>query len=1110
MTQSPIPTKAVKKRLESALANAAARGDDALEAWASELTLGQFKMAQRTQSTAEVERLLASAIYVIDQTIERLPDRRRPLLVAGSIRLSLSLRSVDRTRRLELLAEAEALFHRVLQVQPNDLDALCNLGLLLKSSGSLEPAHCERLRAYQKAEHFYRRVLKLEPDHVATLVNLGVLLSDRGEVETSRSKHLAAYHSAEASYKRVLDLQPYHINALANLGTLHLRRGDLEPQTAERVKFYQEAENCYQIILDREPDHIISLCNLAVLIKTRGDLESNLAERLRAYAAAEIFYKRVLKLQPNDIETLSNLGGLLQTRGGLEPDRIKRLQTYEEAERVCRRVLELEPDHIGTLGNLGVLLRSLGELEPQRPRRIQVYEEAERIYRRILDFQPNHTNTIINLAVLLWNFADIEPDQTERLAAYAEAEALYRRILVLEPHRISALINLGVLLRSRGDLAPDAAGRLTAYREAEDLYHRVLALQPDSPATLLNLAAVEWCCAQLTDGVARRRHLAEAAALSARVLELQPTEVKAMRNFMIARLDTLQLDDDATDWPQRARDATELLERRQVFAAVTRDPHFRTELSAAVWPLGPLGAVCHLRADDPAAAVAHLDANMAMSLAEALATPERWLVELEHTGEHAAGRAFVAARDASSLRRQDRVELLQAPKGDNEEAEAARQAAIAEFGPEIEELEQQFQAAIAAIRAIPGFDDFLRPGGDIGLIKAAARKRPLVYLAASPWGGHALVVYGEAIDDVPLPNLTDDAVAERLEAWRDAYLGMLVASNVHRLRRDTRFPPVTCNQAAAPPTRDHAATAFAQATRELCHWLGEVVMQPVLTALERHGAKRAVLLPAGQLSYLPLHAAIVGGSDQRPELALERLQLGYAANARLALASATSLAVPPARPPKVAALLDPAYGQGGPTRLAGCSAEQAVLEAHQVAGRIGLACHSGREARVTPPAAAEGSFPVAELAEAAILHLGCHGASNHVDVFNSCLLLAPGGADETEQRVPVATILDTWPVGKLRLVVLSCCEGAMSGRQSFDELVSLQTAFAQGGAAAVVGAMWAVRDDHTANLMRYFYDALLADPALDPAKALAKAQARLLDTTPEAFPTIAGFQVLQG
>ena len=143
------------------------------------------------------------------------------------------------------------------------------------------------------------------------------------------------------------------------------------------------------------------------------------------------------------------------------------------------------------------------------------------------------------------------------------------------------------------------------------------------------------------------------------------------------------------------------------------------------------------------------------------------------------------------------------------------------------------------------------------------------------------------------------------------------------------------------------------------------------------------------------------------------------------------------------------------------------------------------------------------------MHLGCHAHTAHGEIFASSLQLA-AGADGVDQMVTVETVLDHWPVEGLRLVVLSCCEGAMAAEQSFDELISLQTAFAQGGAAAVVGAMWAVRDDHTAALMQHFYATLLTDPALDPAKALATAQVRLLDATPEAFPTIAAFKALQG
>ena len=991
----------LKQKLDADLASAAAEGDDALEQAAVGLAEDLNSKAKGTANAADAARLFAAARHVVEAARARLPESWRLGFFAGCVALSESMRVADRRDRLALLAEAEDLYRRVLEVQPDHLETLGNLGLLLRSRGDLELDRVARLQAYAEAERFYRRVLELQPDQLETLNNLGALLQSRGDLQPGQAGRLAAYAEAEGFYHHVLERQPNHVSVLCNLGALLMNRGDLEPDRAKRLQAYAEAERCYRRVLELQPDHLETLCNRGILLWTFSDLVDNRAERLAACGAAEQIFRRVLELQPDQPETLNNLAGVLQLRGNVHGGRVTRVMAFAEAEQLYRRVLELQPDQMETLASLGVLERT----------------------------------------------------------------------------------------RARWEAGP-------------------------------NRLSLSW-----EDGIAaRRRHLAEAATHSARALELDPTQVKAMSNLMDARLDALRLEDDNVAWSERAATTAKLLERRRSFSAVTTDAHFRNQLGEAAWPLGHLGAVCHLRAGDLPGAVAHLDANMAMSLAEALATPERRLIELQRMGGAEAADRFINARDALNARIQHRAAFQQSARSDTDNAEAARQAEIGALSQEIKALELELHGVIAAIRGIPDFDDFLRPGGDIRLIHAAAKDRPLVYLAASPWGGHALLVHGDTIDEVPLPMFDDHVVEEKLRECQLFYHSMLEKTSDNRLcddirfrlRHNIRFPQSTGSHGAAPPlslaasSANSAVIVFNLVSRDLCRWLGKVVMQPVLAALHRLGADRAVLLPAGQLTYLPLHAAIVGGSEQRPELALERLQLSYAANARLALASATSLAEGPAGPPKVAALLDPTYGQKGPSRLAGCRAEQAVLEAHQAAGHICLSCHSGAEARVSPPAAAEGSYPVAHLNEATILHLGCHGASNHVDVFNSCLLLAPDFEGATEQRVPVSAILDNWPVDRLRLVVLSCCEGAMSGRQSFDELVSLQTAFAQGGAASVVGAMWAVRDDHTAALKSHFYDALLADPALDPAKALATAQARLLDTTPEAFPTIAAFQVLQG
>ena len=954
-----------------------------------------------------------------------------------------------------------------------------------------------------RGEHFLEK----------TVVRVVELFCDRAQRRPKAEAALwfkAARDCVEAAHARM----PERLEVSFVAGNLALTQSIATPARGARVAFLVEAEIYYRRVLELQPKHMGALANLGVIYICKGDLEPSRSGRLQAYHESELFFQRVLELQSDDFRTLANLGVLMETRGTLVPTYEACLGPYRDGERLYRCALELQPDHVNIIGNLAFLLHVREDQQRLRAARTKVHAWPETYFSCVLKPQLILSNTL-GVDLLLDTDRNLEVRRTKGLTDYGYAELLYRRVLRLQPNNIATLVNLGVLLWTSGGLKPSRAERLQTYNEAESLHRRVLELQPDDIAALVNIGVLEHDRARLADGPERRRHLANAAAYSGRVLAFQPTEIKAMRNLMGAQLDALRLDDGGAAWPERAASAGELLERRRTFAAVTTDPHFRNQLSAAAWPLGPLGAVCHLRAGNPAAAVAHLDANMAMSLAEALATPERRLVELERQGEASAAHRFVLARDTVDSRIRERADLLQVPKGDTDEAEVTRQEEIEALGQEIARLEEERDASVATIRAIEGFDDFLRPGGDIGLIKAAAKERPLVYLAASPWGGHALVVHGDAIDDVPLDNLTDAAVAERLEGWQECYRAIEVAAEAHGV---ARFAVVEGSSADERDDRDQtkraldeALAAFDTASRALCRWLGEVVMQPVLAALERCGAGRAVLLPSGQLTYLPLHAAIVGGSDDRPALALERLQLSYAANARLAHESAACLRrQPPPGRPGILAIVDPAYGDIGHRHAFG-PAEVAMLEDHAAAGRLELTCHVGPNARVTLTSTSEdGAFPVRDLARHQILHLGCHGRAEHVVVFNSRLQLAAAPDGAGDQLVTIEEVLDHWPVDQLRLVVLSCCEGAMSGQQSFDELVSLQTAFAQGGAAAVVGAMWAVRDDHTAALMHHFYDAMLTDPALDPAKALAIAQTRLLDTTPEAFPTIAAFQALQG
>lgn len=100
------------------------------------------------------------------------------------------------------------------------------------------------------------------------------------------------------------------------------------------------------------------------------------------------------------------------------------------------------------------------------------------------------------------------------------------------------------------------------------------------------------------------------------------------------------------------------------------------------------------------------------------------------------------------------------------------------------------------------------------------------------------------------------------------------------------------------------------------------------------------------------------------------------------------------------------------------------------------------------------------------------------------------------------------------LVVLSACETALGEARAGEGMLSLQRAFHNAGAAAVIASLWKVPDDATAELMRNFYTRLWVDGEPKGA-ALRGAQLDLIrknriETGSDARPVTWGAFVLSG
>jgi tetratricopeptide (TPR) repeat protein len=100
--------------------------------------------------------------------------------------------------------QAREVYERLLEIDPDHVDAHVNLGRLLHEDGA--PA---------AAEKHYRRALDLDPDHEIAAFNLGVALEDLGR-----------FKDAIDAYLRALELDPQNADAHFNLAGLYERRGE--------------------------------------------------------------------------------------------------------------------------------------------------------------------------------------------------------------------------------------------------------------------------------------------------------------------------------------------------------------------------------------------------------------------------------------------------------------------------------------------------------------------------------------------------------------------------------------------------------------------------------------------------------------------------------------------------------------------------------------------------------------------------------------------------------------------------------------------------------------------------------------------------------------------
>jgi protein O-GlcNAc transferase len=179
---------------------------------------------------------------------------------------------------------------------PNDAEAYNNLGNLFQEKGR-----------FSEAEAYYHRALEIKPDYAQVYYNLGNALREQGRLKdaeiscrravTIRPDYAEAHYmlantlqlqdrsaEAETCYRRSIEIMP-------NCSEVHNNLGN----TLRELGRIMEAEACYRRSLEIKPDFAEVLNNLGVTLKEQGRLED-----------AKSCYLRALEIKPDRADVYSN------------------------------------------------------------------------------------------------------------------------------------------------------------------------------------------------------------------------------------------------------------------------------------------------------------------------------------------------------------------------------------------------------------------------------------------------------------------------------------------------------------------------------------------------------------------------------------------------------------------------------------------------------------------------------------------------------------------------------------------------------------------------------------------------------------------------------------
>ena len=206
---------------------------------------------------------------------------------------------------------AKALYVEVLSEEKNNIQALCNIGMIYKQKGQFSLS----LTTIQKA-------IALCPRHVLGYINLASLYIQIEELD-----------KAVATYAQALKLSPKDANIYNHIAIAYEKKGDF----VKAIHYYKEAIRC-------DEKFVKAYNNIGVILYKQG-----------RYIAASEMFKMSLGVDDKFVSTYVNLGAAYN-----------KAQMYKEGEQALLEAIMIEEKNAGAYTNLGNIYNKMKRHEEAR------------------------------------------------------------------------------------------------------------------------------------------------------------------------------------------------------------------------------------------------------------------------------------------------------------------------------------------------------------------------------------------------------------------------------------------------------------------------------------------------------------------------------------------------------------------------------------------------------------------------------------------------------------------------------------------------------------------------------------------------------------------------